>query len=150
MGAEGPKCATRHPDKNSMPEGDEVTRLLSFDSPRTRTSGHRWPVYGCLFLASTVISLDTEAAWSVGRTVRNVRSIGPNGEVTFATVEPMPNPSSCTGTEYLGVIPSNNPKQALAILLTAKATGAVISFNVAEGCDSFGRAHVSDVMLGTP
>ncbi|MEJ8837054.1 hypothetical protein [Ramlibacter sp. AN1133] len=98
------------------------------------------------------LAAQVQAGWVFSMTVKNVRSSAATGAVTFVTNEPVQNPNNCPTAEFYGILATDNPKQALAILLTAQATGAKLSFYLPDGagCDGFGRPRVTDVLIGTP
>jgi hypothetical protein len=101
---------------------------------------------------AAAITGNAYAGWVTGMTIRNVRSQASTGAVTFATVEPIANPSNCGLADFYGIQASDNPKQGLAILLAAQASGAKVNFYIpagTAGCESNGRPHVTDVMIGT-
>jgi hypothetical protein len=105
----------------------------------------------CLFLVLFGFAASTSAAWVTGMTIRNVRSSGSLGEVTFSTVEPMVNPAACGATDFYGIMAADNVKQALAILLAAQVSNSKINFYVLDTpgtCEGNGRPRVTDVMIG--
>lgn len=107
-----------------------------------------WARLGCICLASCIAG-EVSADWVTGMTIRNVRTMASTGEVTFATSEPIMNPSNCVDSGFYVI--SDNPKQALAILLASQASGLKVSFYIppgSAGCASIGRPRVTDVLIG--
>ena len=101
-----------------------------------------------VFMFTSLYSAETQAAWT-GGTIQNVR-VMPNGDISFATVEPMLNPYGCFSTDFYHIVQADAAKQALAVLLAAQAQKVRIAFYMLEGassCGNTGRPRVADVMI---
>ena len=101
-----------------------------------------------LIAAATAYSTSALAGWVTSRSVATVRAVSTTGGITFTTVEPILNPNGCSYAEFYAINSGDNPKNALAILLAAKLSGATVDFYMSDtGCDTSNRPRVTDVLI---
>lgn len=100
-------------------------------------------------LAVVTAASMVHAGWAGPYTVSDVRTRGDAGGVTFGTVEPRANPNQCGSTDFFAIEPTNFPKQALAVLLSAMISGRRVNVYLPDvgQCGGAGRPKVTDVQI---
>ena len=90
------------------------------------------------------------AAWIYNLTPKDIRLIGPAGDVTFRPSN-IAVLSGCPNADFYIIKQENSSDMALSILITAKTTGKNVHIYVDDSkpiCSSYGRPLFTDIMLG--